>query len=386
MVPPLLGEGEAKGGGSPFCGGAGMLKRKGMAWYDFRMKFAIACGGTGGHTFPGLATAGVLRGRGHSVVVIGAGRSVESATFKGWDGDVFFSGAVKSPLRHPFATFRAVVKCMRFMKAERPDAVLAMGSYASLPPVLVAWFLRIPVVLHEANAVPGKANVFLSRFARAIAITFSESARYFKSKTSLTGLPIRSELVGQPAMLEADDSKFTVLVTGGSQGAHAVNDVASSAIALLAAKMPSLRVIHQTGVADEQEVRSRYEAAGVDASVSAFIKQMGGAFKSADFAIARSGAATCCELAAFGLPAFFIPLPRAVRDHQFLNARHLADKGAAFVMRQAECTPGKLADVIADVACNRAKLAEMGEKMRSMAAPSATAALADLVEATGRRA
>ena len=348
------------------------------------MKIAIACGGTGGHTFPGLATGKAFLRRGCDVEVLAAGREIEAATLKGWDGRVFKTGA-RPGLKNGHHLVAAVVRTLRHFRRERPDALLAMGSYASLPPVLAARLLRIPVVLHEANAVPGKANALLSWFSSAVATSFPGGEGEFRCRRIVrTGLPVRRDLAGQPPFFDDGGAgRFTVFVTGGSQGAVPLNNIASAALALLAksGRVPGLRVVHQTGSRMDtlETTRKIYAEAGVDATASEFIPAMGGVFKCADLVIARAGAATCAEICLFGIPSVLVPLPSAVRDHQFLNARHLADAGAAVCRRQADCSPQWLADEIAALAQDRAKLAAMREAAASLAAPDADEALADLV-------
>ncbi len=354
------------------------------------LRIAVACGGTGGHTFPGLATGRVLRARGHEVTVLQAGRDIEAATLKGWDGSAFKTGARPIRLATLPAFVRSVLRTWRFFGAWRPEAVLAMGSYASIPPVIAARLRGIPVVLHEANAVPGKAIAFLARRAAATAISFEECAKWLPqgSRIERTGLPVRTELLDQPPLGGfATEGGFTVFVTGGSQGAHAVNELASVALASLAAKkaIPGLRIIHQTGAADEEAVRARYREAGADAQVFSFFDQMGGAMKVADYAIARAGAATCAELCLFGLPALLIPLPIAVRDHQYLNAKHLAEAGAAEVVRQEALDAAGIESRLLAIAADRAKLAGMRAAARALAAPDAADRLADLVCAEAKQ-
>lgn len=356
-----------------------------------KLTIAIACGGTGGHTFPGLATGRVLRARGHHVVVLRAGRSIEEKTLADWDGETFKTGA-RSPIqKHPVATLRSFLCTRGWFRRERPDVLLAMGSFASLAPGLVAHMRHVPIVLHEANAVAGKAVARLSKWASAAAIGFPGTEAELRDRCRVvhTGLPVRTELLDQPlpAGFDAvDRTGFTVFVTGGSQGAHAVNEFASKALADLARShaIEGLRIIHQTGAADEEIVRKRYEEAGADATVHAFLKEMGGAMKAADFAIGRSGAATCAEFCLFGLPAFLIPLPIAVRDHQYLNAKYLSDAGATSVVRQDELSAEGFKDRLVSLASDRAKLAAMAGKSRGLAVADAAERLADLVEECAR--
>ena len=203
------------------------------------MNIAIACGGTGGHIFPGVATAEVLKKRGHSVTLWLAGRDVESGSTAGWDGSVIFVRSAGFPSGFSFRALAvacrlavAFFQCRSRMKSNRPDVLLAMGSYASVGPVLAARTLGVPVVLHEANAIPGRAIVFLSRFAEAVALAFKEATPYLKhQRVVVTGFPVRSDL----AAGRFDDSVlkpgvFTVLVMGGSQGARRLNEIAPQAL------------------------------------------------------------------------------------------------------------------------------------------------------------
>lgn len=349
------------------------------------MRLVVACGGTGGHSFPGLAVASELAKRGHDVSVWMSGRDVESSVLKGWTGQVFATGARQLSARNMFGNLRAFMRCMKELKRVKPDALLAMGSYSSLPPVVAAARRHVPVVLHEANTVPGRAIDFLSNLARAIAISFDKTAEYFPGKDVVhTGLPVRQDIAGQPPFDGVPEGAFRVFVTGGSQGAHRVNELASKAIVMLnrdlAAKGRSLYVMHQTGARDEAEVAQAYASAGVDARVRAFEHEMGRAFATADVVISRAGASTCFELALTGKPAFLIPLPTAMRDHQHYNAAVFAARQAAAEGRQDELSPRSLANWLLHKAENRYSMAEMSRKMSSLACPDAAARVADLVE------
>ena len=354
-------------------------------------KFVVACGGTGGHTFPGLAVARELRARGHEVVVWSSGRAIEGSVMKSWDGAVFSTGARQLSLRNGFANLLSILRCRREMKRFAPHALLAMGSYSSLPPVLAATACRVPVVLHEANTIPGRAVGFLSRYARKVAISFAETSEHLpKGKTVLTGLPVRGEVAGQARFEDVPEDAFCVFVTGGSQGAHRVNELASQALALVQKEFSGqgrkrhLFVIHQTGAADESAVSTVYADAGIPSRVNAFEREMGRAFASADLVVARAGASTCFELALVGRPAFFIPLPTAMRDHQNFNAQAFAKCGAADVGIQAALTPRALANYILHKTAQADALAKMEEAMKALATPDAAARVADLVEQNAR--
>lgn len=352
---------------------------------DGKCKFVVACGGTGGHSFPGLAVAKELLSRGHEVTVWMSGRSVESSVLKGWEGEVFATGAKQLSLRGMFANLRAFFKCRKELKRNPPEALLAMGSYSSVAPVLAAAVCGVPVVLHEANTVPGRAVDFLSDFARKVAISFPKTAEYFsESKIVHTGLPVRMEVAGCEPFADVSAKDFKIFITGGSQGAHMVNEIVVRAMQILKNDLVKrgrgLFVIHQTGVKDEAFVAKAYADAGVTAQVKAFEHEMGRAFATADVVIARAGASTCFELALTGKPAFFIPLPSAMRNHQHYNASAFASVGAGAEGVQAELKPRALANWLLKKAENPVSLANMATKMKSLARPDAAARVADLVE------
>lgn len=351
--------------------------------------FVVACGGTGGHVFPGLAVAHELKSRGHRVEVWFSGRDIEASALATWDGDVFATGARPLSLRSVHKVAGAFARCMQAMKRLQPHAVLAMGSYSSLPPVLAASLRHVPVVLHEANAVPGKAVDTLSRVAALTATSFGETARWLPNRRiACTGLPVRTELAGQPRFPEIPAGHFTVFVTGGSQGARRVNELVSQAMCLLLqAGVRDFFVIHQSGAADEARVRATYAAAGVPARVSAFVREMGSAYASADLVICRAGASTCFELCLLGKPALLIPLPTAVRNHQHLNAEALARGGGVDEGIQRELTARSIMRYVLNKKNHPESLADMRQALLAMAVPDAASRVADEVEkAAGPRA
>lgn len=355
------------------------------------MKIVVACGGTGGHAFPGIAVAEELRKRGHEVVVWASGRDVESGVLRSWSGEVFSTGARQFSLRNVFSIACSLVRCHNEMKRFAPDALLAMGSYSSLPPVMAARSMGVPVYLHEANTVPGRAVEFLSRFARAVAVSFDYTSGLLRDvKTVKTGLPVREGIASGKRFGFIPADAFVVFVTGGSQGAHAVNELMSSALAMMkneidrreGAKRP-LYVIHQTGVKDEGPVMGAYAHASIPSRVHAFEREMADAFASADIVVARAGASTCFELAACAKPALLIPLPSAMRDHQHHNASAFAATGAADEGNQEKLSPRQICRYLLNRYDNPEKLARMGERMSEMAEPDAAGKVADLIEKGG---
>lgn len=356
------------------------------------MKVAVTCGGTGGHTYPGLATAVELKRRGHAVTLWLGGRAVETTAVTGWEGPVVripargLQGGVWRSLGALLGVLRAVACSHAILRRERPDVLLAMGSYASMGPALAAWMLRIPVVLHEANAIPGRAITVLSRFARVVAIAFHGAAAYFRAcPTVMTGLPLRQSLQSEPPAA-APPAVFTLLVMGGSQGARALNGLVPAAVGRLAARGLPVHVVHLAGAGHADAVTAAYREVGVEAEVLAYAHDMVAIYRRVTFAIARSGAGACAELGHFCIPALFVPLPGSIRDHQNANAMDAAATGGADVMAQSALTPEGLADYIAPLLQAPGRLSTMRRALAALATVDGAAGLAALVESQVDRA
>ena len=352
------------------------------------MKVIVACGGTGGHAFPGLAVAAELKYRGHEGVVWDSGRDIESSVMRSWEGPVFSTGARQLSPKNVFSILASILRCRKEMKRTKPDVLIAMGSYSSLPPVLAARMCKVKVLLHEANTVPGKAVEFLSRFADTVAISFDMTAQYLKDvKTVRTGLPVRAAITEGKRFDFIPANAFVVFVTGGSQGAHAVNLLLMDAISMMKTELDKrgagarpLYVIHQTGAKDETLVMTEYTKVALPARVHAFETEMANAFASADIVVARAGASTCFELAACGKPALLIPLPTAMRNHQHFNADAFAAKGAADEGIQSQLAAKQVCRYLLERYDHPEHLSRMAEKMKALATPDAASRVADLVE------
>ncbi len=361
------------------------------------MKVAVACGGTGGHVFPGLATARELLSRGHEVALWLTGRDTEQPVLKEWDGPVtqipargFPAGISLESLITAGRLAQAVWQCRRKMRVDLPNVLLAMGSYASVGPCGAARGLGVPVVLHEANVIPGRAVHLFAGGAAAVAVGFEET-RYHLPKANLTvvGIPLRDELTAAARLLPVRESAvstpFRILVVGGSMGAHRLNEVAPQALARLKTEGLAFAATHLAGRDDETAVRAAYAAAGVAAEVIAFTKYMAPLYHGADLAICRAGASTCAELAYFGLPALFVPYPHAAKDHQTANARALEKRGTADMVAESDLTPEWLAAYLAQNMRHPERLARLREAARREGVKDGTQALATLVEQCARR-
>lgn len=352
---------------------------------------AVACGGTGGHIFPGLATAKALTARGHNVSLWLAGKEVENAAVKGWQGGIvtvmsegFQYGVLRSFLT-VFRILKAIITCWRSMRRQPPDVVLAMGSYTSIGPCFAARLCGIPYVLHEANAVPGKAVRLLAGRAAAVGICF-DAVRYHLKGISLTttGMPLRPEMQQGKRGTPVPSDTFSLFIMGGSGGAHDINEIVSQAVCELLPE--KICVTHLTGAADKKAVSDRYNAAGINAAVFAFTHDMATLYQKASLAICRSGASTCFELGVFGIPALLIPYPHAAGDHQTANARALEKTGAVDVIDQSDLTVEWCKDYLAAQMENPARLEQMRACAAAHPAPvDAAEQLADLVEQCARK-
>ena len=357
-------------------------------------RLLIAGGGTGGHLFPGVAIAEELRARepDATITFVGTKRGIEARVLPdlGWTLELIDVSGLKTvgalgALRGMARLPRAYWQARSLLKRLQPDAVIGVGGYASGPVVLAARMRGIPTAICEQNSIPGFTNKLLGRLVRRVFLSFEGSKRFFKpTKIVMAGNPVRRELVQRLlAAAPATDGPVHVLVSGGSLGAVAVNELAAAALAVLAKERP-LAIVHQTGEKDLEATRARYAAAGVTADCRAFIKDMAAAYHEADLVIGRAGATTVAELAIAGKPAVFIPYPFAADNHQELNALEMTERGAALMFRQAQLTPAALADALRPLLADPAKRAAMGAAMKALAKPGAAAAVVDWAAAQER--
>jgi len=253
--------------------------------------------------------------------------------------------------------------------------MIGVGGYASGPAMLAAALMNVPMMAFEPNVIPGIANRMVAPMVRAAAVHFPATQRYFCNSV-VTGVPVRPAFFHVPA--RSSDSRPTLLVFGGSQGAHAINVAVIECLPHLAQAVPGIHLIHQTGEKDFEAVQAAAANAGISAEVSRFIDDMPRAFARADLLVCRSGASTVAEITAAGKPAIFVPLPTAADDHQRHNAETLANAGGALLLPQAELTADRLAQEIGSLLSNCRRLAEMGAAAHRFAHPNAAAEIAAL--------
>lgn len=316
-------------------------------------KVFITGGGTGGHLFPGIAVAEVLRDQGCEVIFVCRGNDFErrALAHAGFPlKTVWIEGLKGRGLKNKLVTFFklpvAGLQSLWLMLRYRPKVVIGLGSYSAGPVIIAAWMTRRPAALMEQNAVPGFTNRQCRHFASKIFLSFGKSARFFdESKCVLSGNPVRASFFAGLKEPARRHDKFTVLILGGSQGAHAVNELVAQSLQHLVEK-EHVRYIHQSGAYDVETLREAYARYGVEAEVEAFFDDVAPLYQAADFIICRAGATTIAELTALGKAAYFIPFPQAADNHQEKNAMVLVNAGAALMGRESELAGRDLAKVV----------------------------------------
>jgi UDP-N-acetylglucosamine--N-acetylmuramyl-(pentapeptide) pyrophosphoryl-undecaprenol N-acetylglucosamine transferase len=339
------------------------------------MNAVIACGGTGGHLFPGIAVAEVLRDRGHEVILLVSEKEIDALALSGRTNFRFeklptvglpspFSPAILGFIRR---FYESLSLCRSIYRKFKPQVVLGMGGFTSTAPVLAGRIRGVSTFIHESNAIPGKANRLTARMVRAVMLGFKECAPFFpKARTEVTGTPIRTEL--KPLDRQVAHQRLglrtdlpTLLVMGGSQGASGINQAIIKSLPFLHGA--PLQVIHLSGARDERLVADNYGREKIPAYISAFHHRMEEVYSAADLLVARAGAASLAEFAAFSLPSILIPFPYAADDHQTRNAEIYARAQAAVLVKESEITGELLARKIRE-------LIESPDRIRNMSVNS----------------
>lgn len=357
----------------------------------------LAAGGTGGHMFPAQALAGVLRERGWRVVLATDARGAQYAHDFPAEERIALDAATARG-GDPLGMARAGVKIAAGVAQARkayarldPAVVVGFGGYPSVPALLAAVSQGRPTVIHEQNAVLGRSNRLLARWARAVACGFPTLERApagVKDRVTVVGNPVRADiraLAGRT--FDAHETPLHVLITGGSQGARLLSESAPRALAQIAEPLRlRLRVHQQSRPESLDAARAVYADALIDAEAAPFFRDMAARLAQVHLVIGRSGASTCSELAVAGLPSVLVPLKIATDDHQRLNAKALADAGAAEVILEDELTVDRLAEAVQALLSDPGALARRAAAARAVAHPDAAERLADLVEAKARSA
>jgi UDP-N-acetylglucosamine--N-acetylmuramyl-(pentapeptide) pyrophosphoryl-undecaprenol N-acetylglucosamine transferase len=348
-------------------------------------------GGTGGHVFPALAAAEVLRSRACDVVWLGTQRGIEARLVPDagipieWVRVAGLRGkGLMDWLRAPLRLLTALMDSYRAIRRCRPDVVLGLGGFVAGPGGIVARFLGRPLVIHEQNAVAGLTNRILANLATTTAEAFPGSFPG-RIRTVAIGNPVRRGIEKGFLRTATVGRQLHLLVFGGSQGAAALNRVMADALALLPESQRPM-VLHQTGANRSEAVRLTYESVGVAADVRDFIDDMVAAYAWADLVVCRSGALTVSELAAAGLASILVPYPAAADDHQTRNARYLSDRGAAVLLPESDLTARSLAsELMSLLDSDGLRRAPMAEAARRASMPGAAERLADLCLVAGGR-
>jgi len=350
------------------------------------MLVMIAAGGTGGHLYPGVALAREFERQipGSETMFVGTTRGIEQRVMlregfalvtiaaRGVMGKGI-GGALQGVAMVPFG----VAQCLSICRQQRPDLAIGVGGYTSPPLILAAWLLGIPRVIVEPNVYPGVANRVLAPIADRVFVSFVGARAFFGAKkTSVVGTPIRREfLCAQP--VEPATEGPTLLILGGSQGARSINRAMIAALPSLVAAHPGLRVIHQTGERDYEDVSAAYRTRSSSAQmvVTPFIYDMPRAFRQADLIVSRSGATTVAEITACGKPAILVPFPHAIHGHQEQNALVLERVGAAQMIDDARLADGVLAGAISALLNRPEQLCEMARCSQSVGQADAAEAI-----------
>lgn len=352
------------------------------------LRVAIACGGTGGHLFPGLAVADQLVQRGCEAMLLISPKEVDQQAVKGLFGmEIVTLPAVGLKRGGELAFIRGFIQsyraAARLFKQRPPQAALAMGGFTGAPPILAAKRAGARTFLHESNTVPGRANRWLSRVVQCVFVGFPTAAGLLRNRNvTITGTPVRPcfqvrEAAGCRVGLGLNPTRPVVLVMGGSQGAGGINELVLQSLPLLASRAPDLQWLHLTGSGDTEKVTQAYAASRLRAIVRPFFADMALAMGAATAALCRAGASSLAELAAMRVPAVLVPFPAATDNHQFHNARAFEATGAARLLEQKSATPETLARLMLELIEKPSVREKMGSALAQWHAPHAAEQIAE---------
>jgi UDP-N-acetylglucosamine--N-acetylmuramyl-(pentapeptide) pyrophosphoryl-undecaprenol N-acetylglucosamine transferase len=341
------------------------------------MRIIIAGGGTLGHIYPGLTIADKLRQKAN-ILFIGTTAGIESNLIQkhGFEFKGIDIQAPKKKIKFIFKLTKAILLSIKYIKEFKPDVIIGMGGYASLPVVLSGILFKIKTLIHEQNIIPGKANRLLAKFVDKIAISFEESKKYLPlKKIVLTGNPVRihNGQINKDETLTKfglDKDKFTLLIFGGSKGAHKINEIMTQVINFL--PKDKIQIIWATGDKDYEEIKEISSKSTLKIVIDKFFYDLPALYRIADLAIVRAGATTVAEIIICNLPAILIPYPYATDKHQEYNAKLLAEKKAGIMIKEYELSVEKLTNTITELAKNPDKLKAMAENYQALKINNAT--------------
>jgi len=341
----------------------------------------IMAGGTGGHVYPALAVADELKQRGIPVVWMGTKKGIEARLVPAAGIEIDWLGmnglrgkGMLTLLLAPLKIIMACYQAITIIRKRKPSVILGMGGFVSAPGGMMAWLTRVPLLIHEQNAVPGMSNRILSKFANKVMEAFPNS---FRTKANHMGNPVRRSILSLPSPQQRNQDRedaLRILVFGGSLGAARLNEIVPQACANIL-KDTELTIKHQAGPGNFDQTRMNYAQLRVKAEVLEYIDNMGAMYAWADLVICRSGAMTVSELAAAGVASVLVPYPFAVDDHQMFNAKYLSDAGAAILLKQKDLNVDTLVDVLKNL--SRSKTLEMATIARKLGMPESTKLVAE---------
>ncbi|MBE2204774.1 MAG: undecaprenyldiphospho-muramoylpentapeptide beta-N-acetylglucosaminyltransferase [Chthoniobacterales bacterium] len=354
----------------------------------------IACGGTGGHLFPGLAVAEALHARGHEVLLFVSEKEIDTLALKArpeFRSEKLPSIGLPSMIVSPaFVRFvrrfwESFSHCGKIYRKFRPSVVLGMGGFTSTAPVLAARMRGLPAFIHESNAIPGRANRLAAKFASKVFLGFEEARQLLpRAQCVVTGTPVRKNL-GQPMdrasarkLFHLDPERKTLLVMGGSQGASGINQLLFKSAPLLHGS--EIQIIHLTGERDDRLAAANYQRDGIPHYVSPFHHRMEEAYSAADAVLSRAGASSLSEISRFSLPSILIPYPFATDDHQTANARIYVKAGAAEILAEGETGAERLAAMISNLLGDDQRRERMAVAAGGISSGSASNCLAEEME------
>jgi UDP-N-acetylglucosamine--N-acetylmuramyl-(pentapeptide) pyrophosphoryl-undecaprenol N-acetylglucosamine transferase len=354
---------------------------------------AIACGGTGGHLFPGLAVAEQLEQRGCAVALVISPKDVDQEAVKSVLGMevITLPGVALQNHNYPSFAYRfwqSWHAARKIFQSRPPQAVLAMGGFTSAPPVLAARKYGARTFLHESNAIPGRANRFLARFVDEAFVGFpGAAARLRARKVTTTGTPVRPQFQpGNPAPCRAafrlESNRPTILVMGGSQGAGGINEIILSALSSLGNRSSTWQWLHLAGPKDVEKMEQAYAKHGFKAVVKPFLAEMDLALGAATIAVSRAGASSLAEIAAVRLPSVLVPYPAAADNHQFFNAQAFEATGAARLLEQKNATSEKVAALLSELIEGPVARAKIQTALAQWHSPKAAEQIAEIMLAT----